>query len=73
MDSFEIKKMYNNGYTIDYIAKRYCDFMNSKVQQNYFNTEGNLVISQRYSKRDAYDFVYNVIYDYYMGNLQKAD
>lgn len=71
MDIVDIEKMYNQGYSIDFIAKRYYDFRNSKVQQNYFNISGNLVVTRKFKKQEAYNYVYKVIYDYYMENLKK--
>lgn len=65
--------MYDEGYSIDFITRKYYEFQNSKVQQNYFNTQGNLVIIKKFKKQDAYNFVYKVLYDYHMEKLKKAD
>lgn len=73
MDVVEIKKMYDKGYTIDYIANEYYKFKNSKIQQNYFNINGNLVVTKKYKKQQAYDYVYKVLYNYHMENIKKAD
>lgn len=71
MDIVQIKKMYDKGCTIDFIAKEYYKFKNSKIQQNYFNSNGNLVVTKKYKKQEAYDYVYQVLYDYYMENIKK--
>lgn len=71
MNIVDIKRMYNQGYTIDFIAKSYLNFRNSKIQQNYFNTNGNLVITKKFKKQEAYDYVYKVLYDYHMENIKE--
>lgn len=73
MDIVDIERMYDQGYTIDFIARQYYNFRNSKVQQNYFNTQGNLVVTKKFKKQEVYDYVYKVIYDYYMKSVKKAD
>ena len=73
MDIVDIKRMYDQGYTIDFIAKQYYNFRNSKVQQNYFNTQGNFVVTKKFKKQEAYDYVCRVICKHYMENLKKAD
>lgn len=73
MDIVEIKRMYDKGYTINFIANEYYRFKNSKVQQNYFNNNGNLVVTKKFKKQEAYDYVYQVIYDYYMEKNKSGD
>lgn len=73
MDCVDIKRMYNEGYTIDFIANRYYKFKNSKSQQNYFNSLGELVITKKFKKQEAYDYVYKVIYDYYMKETKNIE
>ena len=50
MDVEEIIKMYEEGYSIEYIVKRYYNFRNSKYQQNYFNSSGDLIITKKFKK-----------------------
>lgn len=71
MDIVDIRRMYDQGYTIDFIVKSYLNFRNSKIQQNYFNTNGNLVITKKFKKQEAYDYVYKVLYDYHMENIKE--
>lgn len=66
MDVVEIKRMYDTGYSIDYIANQYWRFKNSKSEQNYFRSDGSLVVTKKYKKQDAYDYVYHVLYSYHM-------
>lgn len=48
MNITQIKQMYDKGYTIDFVANEYYRFKNSKVQQNYSNSNGDLVITKYY-------------------------
>lgn len=73
MDISDIKRMYDQGYSIEFIAKKYYEFRNSKIQQNYFNTQGNLVVTKKFKKQETYDYVYRILYYYHMEKLKKAD
>lgn len=71
MDITQIKRMYDKGYSIDFIVNEYYKFKNSKVQQNYFNGSGNLVVTKKFKKKDVYNYVYQVLYSHYMNDIKE--
>lgn len=58
-----IIEMYKEGYSINYIAKRYNKYIND---QKYLKIENNLYFTpKKYSMKYCREYVYNVIYNYF--------
>lgn len=61
MTDKDIIILYNNGNSIDFIAKTYYNSRNSNIRDNYYENDRYIVTKKNITKNEARYYVSNVI------------